>query len=456
MTEYGKILETAIQVLEDIPICNRCLGRQFAWLSTDSDNEERGHAIKLLLSMYADEFVRTGESKKGYRLIKTLAENGMFPPAKSLADDNSLDYQKAEHCHLCSIEGKSVFSRIPRITENVIDIEGQMEFDTYLVGCVPVPILVERQDEIRARHNLLHGEPLKSDFNRELGKSIYEAIGKEVDFERPDIVFIYEMENDRFRLQINPLFLQGRYRKLERGIPQSRWDCPECHGKGCEACDGTGRKYPDSISEYIGVPIRKAAKGTDFKFHAGGREDIDALMLGSGRPFVVEVSEPRKRDLDLEELQERINQEADGKVEVIKLQPSDKDAVHKLKSEASENIKEYEALIQTDADIEESSLSEAESRLSDITIKQRTPNRVAHRRGDLVRKKRIYEVRVEKIGEKKLKGFFRVQGGTYVKELISGDEGRTKPSLSEELGVLCACEELNVVAIYGLPVHHNP
>lgn len=456
MLEYGKILKTAFQVLEDNPICNRCLGRQFAWLSTDSDNEERGYATKLLLSMVADDFIRTGENNKGYEIVRIVAKNGMFQPAISLAQDNSLEYEAVDYCYLCSIEGESVFSRIPQITKEVVDIKEQIEFDTYLVGCVPVPKLVERQDEIRAKHNLLHGEPLKSDFNRELGKSIYEEIEKEVEFERPDIVFIYEMENSTFRLQINPLFIQGQYRKLQRGIPQSRWDCSHCRGKGCEKCDGTGRKYPNSISEYIGIPTQKAAKGSDFKFHAAGREDIDALMLGTGRPFVVEVSEPRKRHLDLESLRAKINSATEGKVEVTDLEASDKDTVQKLKSEASENIKEYEALIQTEADIEESLLAKAGKNLSDITIEQRTPNRVSHRRSDLVREKRIYEVKLEKTGEKKLRGFFKVQGGTYVKELISGDEGRTKPSLTEELGTMCMCEKLNVVAIHGLPADHNP
>jgi tRNA pseudouridine synthase 10 len=456
MIEYGKVLKTAFMVLEDIPICNRCLGRQFAWLSTDSDNEQRGNAIKLLLSMEADELIRTGENKKGYEIVRILAQNGMFRPAMSLAQDNDLEYESADDCYLCTIEGESIFSRIPEITDEVGDIKDQIEFDTYLVGCVPIPKLVERQDEIRAKHNLLHGEPLKSDFNRELGKSIYEETKKEVEFERPDIVFIYEMADETFRLQINPLFIKGRYRKLQRGIPQSRWDCSDCRGKGCEKCDGTGRKYPDSISEYIGIPTQKAAKGSDFKFHAAGREDIDALMLGTGRPFVVEVSEPRKRHLDLDSLREKINSAAEGKVEVTDLEPSDKDTVQKLKSEASENIKEYEALIETHTEIEENLVAEAGKNLSDITIEQRTPNRVSHRRSDLVRKKQIYEVKLEKTGEKKLRGFFKVQGGTYVKELISGDDGRTKPSLTEELGTMCTCEKLNVVAIYGLPADHNP
>lgn len=37
--------------------------------------------------------------------------------------------------------------------------------------------------------------------------------------------------------------------------------------------------------------------------------------------------------------------------------------------------------------------------------------------------------------------------GTYVKEFISGDDNRTKPSVSEILGVPCYCEKLDVLEI---------
>jgi tRNA pseudouridine synthase 10 len=39
------------------------------------------------------------------------------------------------------------------------------------------------------------------------------------------------------------------------------------------------------------------------------------------------------------------------------------------------------------------------------------------------------------------------QHGTYVKEWISSDEGRTTPSLSSLLGVACTCRQLDVEEI---------
>ncbi|MEJ2296729.1 MAG: tRNA pseudouridine(54/55) synthase Pus10, partial [Candidatus Lokiarchaeota archaeon] len=40
------------------------------------------------------------------------------------------------------------------------------------------------------------------------------------------------------------------------------------------------------------------------------------------------------------------------------------------------------------------------------------------------------------------------QGGVYIKELITGDDGRTKPSFSEIFNNPLLCEELDVLKIY--------
>ncbi|MFX0107006.1 MAG: tRNA pseudouridine(54/55) synthase Pus10, partial [Candidatus Hodarchaeota archaeon] len=175
---------------------------------------------------------------------------------------------------------------------------------------------------------------------------------------------------------------------------------------------------------------------------------IDVLMLGSGRPFVVEISEPRVRSPDFDRIAKRIRKQSKRKVEVSELELTNRKRAQNLKDEASQNIKEYEAIISVQGKVSKEDLNHVAEEFSGLEIQQRTPARVAHRRSDLVRTKQIYEVRLEKKREGKINGFFKVQGGTYVKELISGDDGRTTPSIAEKLGVLCECQELTVIAIY--------
>jgi tRNA pseudouridine synthase 10 len=69
---------------------------------------------------------------------------------------------------------------------------------------------------------------------------------------------------------------------------------------------------------------------------------------------------------------------------------------------------------------------------------------VVHRRAELKRIKKVYSA--------KLSGEYIViqcEGGLYVKELISGDDRRTTPSLSALLGVNAKVEELDVMEVKG-------
>ncbi len=444
-----QLLEKAIGLVEQFAICNRCLGRQFAWLSTNSTNESRGYSLKLAISMIADQMYKMGEKERGLAILQDLARNGMFSPAVTLCKKYGSDIEHKERCQLCAHGDLSIFEGIPLIVERAIIESKGYEFDTFLVGSSMVKSLEELNEEIQGKFGLVHAETLKSDFNRELGKQLSDKMDWTVNFERPDIVIFYDMKNDRVEIRSNPVFIYGRYCKLVRGIPQSRWDCKICKGKGCGECGGTGRNYPDSISEYISIPIQEALKGTRFKFHAAGREDVDVLMLGNGRPFVVEITKPRTRHPDFEVLTRTINSHAHGKIKVHSLELTTRKKLQSLKTSASETVKEYRALIHISGEVSAVTLQEAMERLTGATLDQRTPHRVSHRRSDLVRKKQVFEVRLVKKDAHTVDGFFKVQGGTYVKELISGDDGRTSPSLTEMLGTECKCVELNVTAVHS-------
>lgn len=89
----------------------------------------------------------------------------------------------------------------------------------------------------------------------------------------------------KIRIQINPIFIEGKYKKLIRDIPQTKWPCRKCKGKGCSEGNGTER------------------------------EDIDVRMLGDGLPFVLKIKEPKKRKLDLEKINKLVNEYSKGKTE---------------------------------------------------------------------------------------------------------------------------------------------
>ncbi len=169
-------------------------------------------------------------------------------------------------------------------------------------------------------------------------------------------------------------------------------------------------------------------------------------MLGTGRPFVVEISKPKKRSLDLPRASEAINTSGEGKVKVSRLRFTSRDVVRRLKKAESAQ-KEYRVIAEFDRDVSEAELQAVEQALTGATIKQQTPLRVVHRRADLTREKYIYKVKVKKVAPKQAELIVRCQGGLYVKELVSGDTGRTMPSVSSLLGTGARTLKLDVLKV---------
>jgi tRNA pseudouridine synthase 10 len=106
--------------------------------------------------------------------------------------------------------------------------------------------------------------------------------------------------------------------------------------------------------------------------------------------------------------------------------------VRKLKK-AENAQKEYRALIGFEKEVSDADMKLVEEKLNCIVVKQQTPLRVMHRRADLVRERYIYKLKVKRLSPKEALMEVRCQGGLYIKELVSGDEGRTTPSVAELL-----------------------
>ena len=74
---------------------------------------------------------------------------------------------------------------------------------------------------------------------------------------------------------------------------------------------------------------------------------------------------------------------------------------------------------------------------------------MAHRRANKVRERKIYKCELESVEGSIARLTIETQSGTYIKELVSGDDGRTTPNISEMLGTPCKVNELDVIEIKG-------
>jgi tRNA pseudouridine synthase 10 len=438
------VLEKAFEIISKYPLCDHCLGRQFALLGYSMENNVRGNALKVSLTMQANDLAQE-KNPEGIKCLKVLATNGFSREAQETLKHLNKRLTKNEtedKCTLC--DGK--FELVDTLTQKALELIAGYEFTTFLVGIELPTKIEEREDEFKAAVNIGYGESIKHEFGRLLGKALTKWTGKEAEYLIPDLVVIFNPFLEKIRLQVNPLFVAGRYRKLLRTIPQSKWFCSNCRGRGCEKCGRTGKLYPESVEELSSKQLLELTQGEDAFLHASGREDIDARMLGSGRPFVIEISKPKKRFVDLKQIEAQVNADAIGKVEVSGLHFTTKDAVRHLKrGEGSQ--KEYALLAEFEKELTPQDLRTMEEKLSGICIKQQTPQRVLHRRADLIREKYIYQVKVKKVSLKRALLEIRCQGGLYVKELVSGDEGRTVPNVSALLNNRAKTLKLDVLNV---------
>src|SRR2546427_61621 len=286
------------RALGDRSVCDSCLGRLFGKLEHGLANAERGGAVREIAGIAGDPCWVCGGLTARYDDLAVLVARKLDP----------------------------------------------WEFETFRIGSKIDFELAAREESLWAELALTGPEPIKAEVNREVGKRVSDLVRKEAALDSPDVVAVVDTGFDHVDLQVNPLYLRGRYRKLSRGVPQTRWPCRRCRGKGCPRCGGTGKMYPTSGEE-------AKLKGT-----------LPAL-----------VGEP---------------------------------------------------------------------------IAQRTPGRVVHRRADTTRARRLLSAEV--IGVEGDRAELRVtaEAGTYIKEWVHGDGGRTRPSLAERLGAACEVLELDVLDVH--------
>ena len=378
----------------------------------------------------------------GRKLSKTIEGTNNIERADKVCNELNIDLNNVD-CVICDNLFDKLDDDLYKKIDDKINQLG-IEFDTFLVGSKIDKDIQERDEEFSEKFDL-SVETIKKEVNRLIGLGIWQRYDKEAEFESQDIVFNVDLvDKPKIRIQINPLYVEGKYNKLKRGIPQTKWPCTKCKGRGCEECNGTGKQYPESVEELISEHFLKLTKGKEAKFHGAGREDIDVLMLGSGRPFVLEIKEPKIRNLDLAKMEQEINAINEGKTSYHNLHVCERRRKAEIKQSSPDTYKVYNALVKCDEAFDKDKLEEL-TKLDEIH--QQTPLRVLRRRADKVRIKHVLDLSYEIIDDKTFSIRIKTEGGLYIKELISGDDGRSHPNVGEILGVNAICEQLDVIEV---------
>jgi tRNA U54 and U55 pseudouridine synthase Pus10 len=248
----------------------------------------------------------------------------------------------------------------------------------------------------------------------------------------------FEAQSVRIRCSHTPLYLRGHYCKYSREVSQTIWILPN------------GQRREDrSVEEEIRGPCLELLGAIEAKFHASGREDADVRMLGDGRPFMMELVNPHRTDDVKADTLQLLEQTVNAKSDVVQVSRlsihNNRAGVQDVLLGAADKQKIYRCVVYSKCKVTPQKLEQVLARDTPLEVKQNTPIRVLHRRSPLIRDKVIYKIVPKWISPHFFLLDLTTSAGTYVKEFVHGDRGRTIPSVCQMLDCEATIIQLDVI-----------
>ena len=191
MSDFEEIVRTSKIILKKYYLCDFCLGRLFLKKLRLSSEKNLGKKIKQEFSF------------------------------------------SKQQCYIC----KDLFENVANYTKKMSDISTNYDFSSFVVGTKIKPSIVDRDDFIRSKFQIRGIDSIKTGITHEISKQFSKKTKKKIDFLDPDVTFTIDLKEELFEIRSKQLFLQGRYCKNHRGLPQKQKPCQNCSGKGCRACN---------------------------------------------------------------------------------------------------------------------------------------------------------------------------------------------------------------------------
>jgi tRNA pseudouridine synthase 10 len=330
-------------------------------------------------------------------------------------------------CFICI----DLMMRLDSIFEEILaNVDNGYEFDTFLIGATLPRKLYEKEDHIRAKFKIRGRESIKNQFTRELRTRFQRITKKKIDYLFPDILMNVTIGNDNQAITVEattkPLILAGRYTKKSRGISQKQTKCEGCEGLGCALCDSSGLSGQRSVEDIIAKELMSITQGHKPKFSWLGSEDKESLVLGNGRPFFVQISNPKTRSIPKD-----LNFGSDGvSVNIMRILPH-------LPVSQIPFIAKTQIFVNCKLAIKNDSLINLGGlRGKFVEFKSKTK----------MIQKQIYSSEVQRINDKELILDIIADGGIRIKQFVGGQE-YMRPNISEIVGSECECTGFDILDI---------
>jgi tRNA pseudouridine synthase 10 len=239
-----------------------------------------------------------------------------------------------------------------------------------------------------------------------------------IDHLHPELKFDVVIDNDlsfSVNCKAKEFYLLGRYVKLGRGIAQKdkNWEKSDSQTY-CKLID----RKDISIEHSIRKSVWSEYNPEDMKITWTGSEDKYSLVLGSGRPFIVKVINPKIKGLDEKNV-------LDEDVELH---------FKKIKQDQIDYYGKYRVLVTVLVRLNEKILNFVHFQSLMQTLNGEVTFRVKNRKTT----KNIYSAKLVKAEDDKLEILLDMDNGIPIKQFVGGNEP-IKPCLSNLLETKCEC-----------------
>ncbi|HKO65358.1 MAG TPA: hypothetical protein VJU13_09165 [Candidatus Nitrosocosmicus sp.] len=325
---------------------------------------------------------------------------------------------KLQICFIC----RSFFlGTLPSIVDAILNSEMLRS-----IKCVPtidigtrLPYLFyENEDYLRSMFKVKGSMGIKSQINLLIREKLRKDEKLIIDHVDPDYKFDVVVENDlsfRVDCKAKEFYLLGRYVKLDRGIPQKDKSLMKIDS---QAVRNMTHRKEKSIEYSIRKAVLSQYDPEDMKITWTGSEDKYSLVLGSGRPFIVKVINPKRKDT----YEKKVLDEG------IKLQ------IRKIEHDQIDYYGKYRVLVTV--------LVKIEDKVSNLSHFQNLIHGLIGEVGFIVKNRKtirnIYFAKLVNAEDYRLEISFDMDNGIPIKQFIGGNEP-INPCLSDVLKTKCEC-----------------
>lgn len=327
--------------------------------------------------------------------------------------------RSSKTCFLCG----GLFERIDEISKEIVDKLKEYQYQSFLIGVAFPARILDLEDEFRSRMRIKGKESIKSQFNGIITKKVASMTKKKVEYALPETTVVLSLPSGTISVTSRSLWLSAFYSKGKRGIPQRSSQCPFCNGLGCTRCNYKGRADL-SVESLASASFCEIFKADACNFIWLGSEDENSLVNGSGRPFFVEVVQPRRRfarplisnksKISLAEEGLRIVNVKRLERKITEIPPFDVTCKVYLKR----NDETSELQLQKD---------EIEKNFTDCIVNVRLNRRYR------VVKRHVKCTRVRVLDDGNVELAMDLEGGIPIKKLVTGQDSTVEPNLSHLL-----------------------